>query len=137
MNQTDLTEFGTRYAAAWSSQNPVSLASFYNEKGSLSVNDGAPSVGRTAIIEAARGFMTAFPDMVVKMDHVSQDGSDAIFRWTWTGTNIGPGGTGKSVRIHGYEKWTIGADGLIAESKGHFDEADYQRQLKSGAPPAR
>jgi hypothetical protein len=35
MNQTALTDFGTRYAAAWSSQNPVSLASFYNEKGSL------------------------------------------------------------------------------------------------------
>ena len=80
--------------------------------------------------------MTAFPDMVVKMDHVSQDGSHAIFRWTWTGTNSGPGGTGKSVRINGYEEWTMGADGLIAASEGHFDEAEYQRQLKSGAPPA-
>lgn len=104
MNQTALTDFGTRYAAAWSSQNPVSLASFYNEKGSLTVNGGAPSVGRTAITETARGFMTAFPDMVVKMDHVSQDGGHAIFRWTWTGTNTGPGGTGKSVRINGYEE---------------------------------
>jgi hypothetical protein len=26
----------------------------------------------------------------------------------------------------------IGAGGLIAESKGHFDEADYQRQLNGG-----
>jgi hypothetical protein len=67
MDQTTLTDFGTRYAAAWSSQNPVSLASFYTENGSLTVNGGAPSVGRTAIAETARGFMTAFPDMVVKM----------------------------------------------------------------------
>ena len=67
MNQTALTAFGTRFAAAWSSQNPVSVASFYNEKGSLTVNGGAPSVGRTALTETARGFMTAFPDMVVKM----------------------------------------------------------------------
>ena len=80
MNQAALTDFGTRYAAACSSQNPVSLASFYNETGSLTVKGGAPSVGRTAITETARGFMTAFPDMVVKMDHVSQDGSKAIFR---------------------------------------------------------
>jgi predicted ester cyclase len=137
MNQTALTDFGTRYAAAWSSQDPGRLASFYNEKGSLTVNGGAPSVGQTAITETARGFMTAFPDMVVTMDHVSQEGGHAIFRWTWTGTNTGPGGTGQSVRIQGYEEWTIGADGLIAESKGHFDEADYQRQLTSGAPPAR
>lgn len=136
MNPTELTDFGTRYAAAWSNQNPVTLASFYNENGSLTVNGGAPSVGRTAITETARGFMTAFPDMAVKMDQVTQDGNHATFRWIWTGTNTGPGGTGKSVRINGYEEWTIGADGLIAESKGHYDEAEYQRQLKSGAPPS-
>jgi predicted ester cyclase len=136
MNQAALTDFGTRYAAAWSSQDSTSLASFYSENGSLTVNGGAPSVGPTAINETARGFMTAFPDMVVKMDGVSQDGGDVIFRWTWTGTNTGPGGTGKSVRINGYEAWTIAADGLIAESKGHFDEAEYQRQLSSGPPGA-
>ena len=130
MNQTALTDFGTRYAAAWSSWDPVRLASFYNENGSLTVNGGAASVGRTAITETVGGFMTAFPDMVVKMDAVSQNGGSTVFRWTWTGTNTGPGGTGKSVRISGYEEWTIGADGLIAESKGHFDEAEYQRQLK-------
>jgi hypothetical protein len=33
------------------------------------------------------------------------------------------------VRISGYEEWRLGADGLIAESKGHFAEADYKRQL--------
>ncbi len=49
MNRTGLKNFGTRYAAAWSSQNPVSLASFYNESGSLTVNGGAPSVGRAAL----------------------------------------------------------------------------------------
>jgi hypothetical protein len=75
--------------------------------------------------------------MVVKMDHGSQAAGHAIVRWTWTGTNTGPGGTGRFVRINGYEERTIGADGLIAELKDHFDEAEYQRQLKSGAPPAR
>ena len=34
MNQTAPADLGTRYAAASSSQNPVSLASFYNERGS-------------------------------------------------------------------------------------------------------
>jgi hypothetical protein len=137
MDQTKLTEFGTRYAAAWSSRNPVSLAAFYTENGSLTVNGGAPSVGRPAITETVRGYMTAFPDMVVAMDQMSQDGNHPVFRWTWTGTNTGPGGTGKSVSIRGYEEWTMGADGLIAESKGHFDEADYRRQLQSGTPSAR
>ncbi len=36
---------------------------------------------------------------------------------------------GRSVDMTGYEEWTFGADGLIAESKGHFDEAEYQRQM--------
>jgi SnoaL-like domain len=110
---------------------------FYTENGSLTVNDGNPSVGRPAIAATARDFMTAFPDMVVRMDEASQEGDHAIFRWTWTGTNTGPGGTGRSVRINGYEEWTFGADGLLAESKGHFDEAEYQRQLKSGAEGVR
>jgi hypothetical protein len=137
MNQSELTDFATRYAAAWSGQNPVTLAAFYAEHGSLTVNAGAPSVGRAAITATARGFMTAFPDMVVTMDEVRGEGSHAVFRWIWTGTNTGPGGTGKSVRIKGYEEWTMGAEGLIAESKGHYDEAEYRRQLQSGAPTAQ
>ena len=133
MSLATLTDFATRYAAAWSSQHPDHVASFYAENGSLSVNGGSPSVGRAAIGAAAQGFMTAFPDMVVTIDSVSQEGSHAIFHWTWTGTNTGPGGTGNGVRIRGYEEWTLSPDDLIAESKGHFDEAEYQRQVTSGA----
>jgi steroid delta-isomerase-like uncharacterized protein len=131
MNDSELTDFATRYAAAWSSQNPEDLASFYAEDGSLTVNAGKPSVGRAAIAATAGEYMEAFPDMVVKMDSVSREGGRVTFRWTWTGTNTGPGGTGNSVRISGYEEWTLDADGLIAESKGHFDEAEYQRQLSA------
>ncbi len=134
MSQAQLTDFATRYAAAWSGQDPTALASFYAEDGSLTVNEGTPSVGRAAIAATAQGFMTAFPDMVVKLDGLSQEGDHTIFRWLWTGTNTGPGGTGQSVRITGYEEWTLGADGLIRESKGHYDEAEYQRQLQSGPP---
>ncbi len=36
--------------------------------------------------------MRAFPDMVVKLDGLSQGGDETIFRWLWTGTNTGPGG---------------------------------------------
>ena len=49
--------------------------------------------------------------------------------------NTGPGGTGRPVRISGVEQWRIGADGLIEESKGQFDEADYQRQLSGAEAP--
>jgi hypothetical protein len=36
------------------------------------------------------------------------------------------------VRISGHEVWWMGDDGPIAESKGHFDEAEYQRQIAGG-----
>jgi predicted ester cyclase len=66
------------------------------------------------------------------MDKVVHDEEETKFHWTLTGTNTGPGGTGKRVRISGYELWKIENDGLIAESKGHFDSAEYERQLKHG-----
>ena len=136
MNAAKLKAFATRYTAAWCSQSAASVASFFAENGSLTINDGNPSVGRAAITAAAQGFMTAFPDMIVSMDDLSLERGHSIYRWTLTGTNTGPGGTGKAVRISGYEEWRIDADGLIAESKGHFDEAEYQRQLKVGAADA-
>ena len=127
-----ITTFAKRYAEAWCSQNPESVAAFFAENGSLSVNDGPPAVGRAAIAEVARGFMHDLPDMVVTMDDVSRNSDGTKFHWTLTGTSTGPGGTGKRVRISGYELWKIDHDGLIAESKGHFDATDYERQLKDG-----
>jgi len=46
--------------------------------------------------------------------------------------NAGPRGTGRRVRISGVELWLMGADGLIASSKGHFGAAEYRRQLEHG-----
>src|SRR5713101_1133799 len=123
-DSTKLNDFATRYTAAWCSQNAASVASFFAKDGSLTINQGRPSVGRAAISAAAQEFMTAFPDMVVKMDRLGVDPGRITYHWTLIGTNTGPGGTGKAVRISGYEEWRIGDDGLIAESKGHFDEAE-------------
>ena len=128
----ETTRSAQRYAEAWSSQDPESVAAFFAANGSLSVNDGAPAVGRAAIAEVARGFMRDLPDIVVMMDKVTRDSDGTKFRWTFTGTNTGPGGTGRRVRISGYELWKIDNDGLIAESKGRFDSAEYERQLKFG-----
>jgi uncharacterized protein (TIGR02246 family) len=131
-NLAEITEFAQRYAQAWCSQNPESVAAFFAENGSLRVNDGPPAVGRAAIAEVARGFMRDLPDMIVTMDEVTHASDGTKFHWTLTGTNTGPGGTGKRLRINGYELWKINEDGLIGDSKGHFDTAEYERQLKHG-----
>lgn len=128
----ELNKFAQRYAKAWCSQNPDSVAAFFAENASLRVNDGPPAVGRAAIAGLAQGFMKTFPDMIVTMDDVSRNSDGTKFHCTLTGTNTGPGGTGKRIRISGYELWKIDKDGLIGESKGHFDSAEYERQLKDG-----
>ncbi len=127
----DLREFGQRYTAAWCSQDPARVAACYSPNGWLSVNGGEAAVGPVAITEVARGFMTTFPDLKVLMDNILVQDSRAEYHWTLIGTNTGPGGTGRRVQISGLEVWKIGPDGLIAESRGSFDSAEYQRQLTS------
>lgn len=136
LEQIDLQDFARRYTAAWCSQNPASVAAFYSPSGSLSINGGAASVGRSAIAEAARGFMMMFPDMRVRMDSILTEGDRAEYHWTLTGTNSGPGGTGRRVCISGSESWRFGDDGLIAESRGNFDQDEFQRQLQHGVGEA-
>jgi predicted ester cyclase len=131
MNDHKLSSFAQRYAEAWCSQNPESVAAFFAERGSISINKGPSAVGRAAIAKEAEAFMTTFPDMVVTFDKLESRPDGTAFHWTLTGTNTGPGGTGNKVRISGYELWKIDNDGLIAESKGHFDGAEYERQLKA------
>jgi SnoaL-like domain len=73
------------------------VASFFAEKGRLTINGGTASVGRSAITAAAQAFMAALPDMVVTVDSVTSEGGHVVFHWTLTGTNTGPRGKGKAV----------------------------------------
>jgi len=136
-DQDQLLDFARRYAVAWCSQDPSSVAEHYAPRGSLAINGGPPAVGRAAITEAARGFMIALPDLQVFMDDLLVSDNGIEFHWTFTGTNTGPGGTGNRVRITGFEEWTIGDDGLIAESQGQYDQAEYDRQLEHGVEEPR
>jgi predicted ester cyclase len=120
---TKLERFAQRYAKAWCSQNPESVAAFFAENAWLTVNGGPP----TPPLEVARGFMRDFPDMTVTFDKLERHADRTAFHWTLTGTYAG---TGNHVRISGYELWTIDNDRLIAESSGHFDAAKYERQVK-------
>ena len=125
----ELSKFAQRYAKAWCSRDPRKVAAFFAENGSISINNGPTAVGRAAIAKEAEAFMTTFPNMVVTFDKLEPRDGAVAFDWTLTGTNTGPGGSGNKVRISGYELWKIDNDGLIGESKGHFDVAEYERQL--------
>ena len=68
----DHTAFAERYAVAWCSGEPVLVAAFFADQGSLSINGGEPAVGREAIATVARDFMEAFPDLVVSFDGLEE-----------------------------------------------------------------
>jgi len=133
MSPDELTDFATRYTAAWCSRDAAGVAAFYSKYGSLTVNEGAPAIGREAITDVAQAFMTTFPDLEVRMDRLDVTADHIKYLWTLTGTNDGQGGTGNKVFISGFEEWIIDEDGLIGGSRGHFDNEEYQRQIEHGA----
>ena len=123
MTSDELNDFAARYANAWCSQNPESVAAFFAEDALLTVNGGSP----TPALEVARGFMRDFPDMTLTFDKIEPRAERIAFHWTLTGTYAG---TGNHVQISGYELWKINDAGLIAESSGHFDAREYERQVR-------
>ncbi len=120
------------YTQAWCSGDPDAVAAFYAPDGRITINGGEPSNGRAEVAAMARGFFDEFPDLFVRMDEFRTSGTHAVYLWTLEGTNTGPGGTGKRVVISGWEYWRYTPEGLVAESFGHFDADEYERQL-SGA----
>jgi len=129
ISQGEAEEIGRKYTEAWCSHDPNSVASFYADDGRIVINEGEPSEGRSAVAEMARGFFNGFPDLVVRMDGIRTSGMYCVYLWTLEGTNSGPDGTGNRVEISGWEYWRLTADGLVPESKGHFDAEDFERQL--------
>jgi hypothetical protein len=67
--------------------------------------------------------------MNVSMDDLVVRVGEIRYHWTLTGTNTGPTGTSRLVKISGFETWRISTRGLIEHSQGQFDEAEYLRQL--------
>ena len=127
-DETHVRDFARSYTEAWCTHDPASVASHYVPGGTIAINGGEP----TDVTEVARAFITAFPDIEVLMDDVVVRGEAVVYHWTFTGTNTGPGGTGKAVRISGYEEWTFGEGGLVATSQGYYDQDEYERQLQHG-----
>jgi hypothetical protein len=130
LDEGRVRDLARSYTEAWCSHDPARVAGHYVPGGTIAINDGEPA----EITEVARSFITAFPDIEVFMDNLVLKDEAVEYHWTFTGTNDGPGGTGKWVRISGFEEWTLGDGGLVLESRGNYDQDEYDRQLEHGAP---
>jgi hypothetical protein len=126
MEAARIEELARSYTEAWCSRDAARVASHYGPGATIAINGGEPA----PIEVVAASFITGFPDITVYMEGLQIDGDRVRYDWTFTGTSSE---TGTWVRIPGYEEWTIGSDGLIANATGTFDEAEYARQLRDGA----
>jgi len=98
------------YTEAWCSRDPARVAGHYVSGGMITINGG--DAARIAAV--AEAFIAAFPDIEVFMDDlVLREDGIVEYRWTFTGTSAE---TGKSVRVPGFEEWTIAKAGKAADS---------------------
>jgi steroid delta-isomerase-like uncharacterized protein len=89
--------------------------------------------GREAVVEMIGGYLTAFPDMTIRVEDVIGEGDRVFSRVRVTGTNtgelMGMPATGKPVDI----RWMFNAarfeDGKVAEEWEIFDRMDMMTQL--------
>jgi hypothetical protein len=125
LDQARVRDLARGYTDAWCSHDPARVAEHYVAGGTIAINGGEP----TEITEVARAFISAFPDIQVFMDDVVCKDDTVEYHWTFTGTSSE---TGNPVRISGFEEWTVGDDGLILESRGNYDQDEYERQVEQG-----
>lgn len=118
-------DLADRYTAAWNTGQPGAVAEFFAETGGIVINRGTPWVGRAGVAAMAAGFFADVPNLALTCDGVRLAGTHMVYLWTFTGTHSG---TGRALRIEGWEEWDLD-DGLkITASRGWFDAGEWARQ---------
>ena len=96
-----------------------------------------PVRGPAGLIESARAYRDAFPDLRLTVEQAVTEGDYVALRWTARGTHrgelFGIPATGKEATVTGisFDRW---ADGKIVESWTNWDTLGLLQQL--GAVPA-
>jgi uncharacterized protein (TIGR02246 family) len=116
------------YTAAWNTGKPENVASFFAETGCIVINRGPLWQGRSGVAAMAAGFYADVPDLTLQCDGVKLAGSHMLYLWTFTGTHAG---TGRKLRITGWEEWELGEDLLVTASRGWFDAEEWARQTSA------
>ena len=89
------------------------------------------AVGIDAFKKGAKGHRNRYPDMKITIDEMIIAHDKVVFRYTYTGTQTGPGKippTGKRVTIHGIYIYKI-VEGKIAEIWMYWNNQKWIEQL--------
>ena len=95
----------------------------YEEKGS-----NRTVKGRDGVLEAAKGWRTAFPDVRGKIFKSTAEGTTAALEITWVGTHNGPlelptgklPGTGKAVEVEAVQVFVV-EGGKVTRMRHYLD----------------
>lgn len=130
ISQETAARLAADYTAAWNTGRPEAVAGFFAQAGGIVINAGSPWEGRSGVAAMAAGFFADVPDLALTCDGLRVAGTHMAYLWTFTGTHSG---TGRPLRIEGWEEWDLDADGKITASRGWFDAAEWARQTGDGA----
>jgi steroid delta-isomerase-like uncharacterized protein len=99
-----------------------------------------PMRGTDGLKQAAAGYRTAFPDMVMTVDEQIAEGDSVVTRWTARGTHqgeiFGIPATGKEATVTGITINLISDDKLV-EARTNWDTLGLLQQIGAVPEPAR
>jgi steroid delta-isomerase-like uncharacterized protein len=126
-----LRPIANKYVEVWNTGNFEELDSIFDQNFVRRANLLPDVNGVDGLKKMMSGFRTAYPDLkIVLTDEVYSD-NEAAARWTFTGTNTGPGEmppTGKSVKVWGISILHF-ANGKITEEIVAYDNQSFMEQL--------
>ena len=114
------------YTAAWNTGQPDAVAGLFADTGGIVINRGPPWEGRVGVAAMAAGFYADVPDLRLVCDGVRLEGTHMLYLWTFSGTHSG---TGRRLKITGWEEWELGDDLKVTASRGWFDRDEWARQV--------
>jgi steroid delta-isomerase-like uncharacterized protein len=98
--------------------------------------EGGETVGPEGFRAMRAGLLGAFPDLVVSIDDVIEEGEQVVVRWSFTGTHLGDQlgmpPTGRKVVIRGMT-WMIVRKGLIVEGWDSWNQGGLLATLQEGS----
>ncbi|MEH6360296.1 MAG: nuclear transport factor 2 family protein [Amylibacter sp.] len=129
VNISDCNKFVEEHFKAWNRFTPEKVAESYTIDACFTINRGEPMNGRIEIATMVSGFMSEFPDMVLKCETVMIADHHMVYGWTFEGHHKE---TKKFVSIKGWEEWDFDENMKVKSSLGWYDAQEYERQVAEG-----
>ena len=125
MTREDLQGIAERYLDAWQRHDPAAIAQYHSFTAVTESPTYATLRGRKAIEDAARAFISSFPDATLSVDTILVDSPRVAMFTTVNATHanefFGMPGTNRHIEIRNAWLIEIDADGLIAHERRIYD----------------